>query len=378
MKPLIMVVDDEPVNRMILTKTFSDTDYRTKECASGEEAIAFLEDEVPDIILLDIMMPGIDGFEVCEKIKSNPRTFDIPVIIITALSDKISRLRGLQLGAADIITKPFDLPEIRLKVNLHLKMRNLYLEVKKHNENIKKDILAARKLQMNLLPENNVDLNENYHFSYEYYPCDSLGGDFLDIFPLDDDTFCFYIADVSGHGVASSLVTIFLKEFFNQNRKKIKDTYDPGQILTLINKALININFEDRYMTLFVGLVNVKTNKLNWASAGPNTTPILFSKDSISFLENQAMAIGWLMDLTWDSHELDIPEDSFLMFYSDAAVELKNPMGDVLNAEGLLEMLKACNIHEHGDFQLVIQYLMEYSEDVSFQDDLSLVGLRRK
>ncbi|MBP7562952.1 MAG: response regulator [Candidatus Cloacimonetes bacterium] len=376
-KPIILIVDDEPVNRLILARSFSSKDAEIHECSSGFEVMDFLEHKIPDIVLLDIMMPGMDGFEVCERIKNNPKTFDVPILLITALNDKQSKLKGLELGAHDVITKPFDIFEVKLRVKQYLKMRELFLQVKDYNNRMKKEILAARKIQMNMLPQNNRQINNNYYFNYEYYPCDDLGGDFLDFIALSDSQYLFYIADVSGHGVASSLVTVFLKEFFNQHLKKILINPNPNDILQKLNKALITVNFADKYLTMFLGILNVDDNLLYWSSAGPNTFPILFSEEGIIELENSAPALGWWEDVSFENHVTEIPPNSSLICYSDAAIELKNQNDQQLEREGFIELLKKNKINEYLDFQAVMHDLLDYSNSLTFNDDLTLVGIKR-
>lgn len=376
-KPIILVVDDEPVNRLILVRSFANTDAEIYECSSGFEVMEFLEHKIPDIVLLDIMMPGMDGYEVCHHIKNNPKTFDVPILLITALNDKQSKLKGLELGAYDVITKPFDIFEVRLRVKQYLKMRELFLQVKDYNSRMKKEILAARKIQMNMLPDNNNQINDQYYFTYEYYPCDDLGGDFLDFIQLSDHQYMFYIADVSGHGVASSLVTVFLKEFFNQNLKKIRINPNTNEILQRLNKAILAVNFSDKYLTLFLGILDVEENILNWSSAGPNTFPILITKDQVMELKNEAPALGWWEEVEFKNFVTEIPENSSLICYSDAAIEIKDQNNTPLDREGLIKILCDNKINDHLDFQSIIHILLDYSNSLSFNDDLTFIGIKR-
>lgn len=377
-KPVVLIVDDEPVNRLILSRSFYEEEYSLFECSSGFEVMEFIEHTVPDIVLLDIMMPGMDGFEVCEKIKNNPKTFDVPILLITALNDKISKLKGLQLGANDVITKPFDIFEVKLRVRQYLKMRDLFLQVKENNNRMKREILAARKIQMNMLPLSNQEVKNRYCFNYEYYPCEDLGGDFLDFIKISESQYLFYLADVSGHGVASSLVTVFLKEFFNQYLKKIAISPRPSNILEQLNKALINVNFVDKYLTMFLGILNVKDNTLNWSSAGPNVFPIMFNNEEFVELENSALALGWWEDAEFEDYCISFPEKGALICYSDAAIEIKNSEGEQLGREGLIEVLKANKSYENLDFQNVLHSLLDYGNSLALDDDLTLVGIKRR
>ncbi|MEH2198602.1 hybrid sensor histidine kinase/response regulator [Nostoc sp.] len=123
---IILVVDDNPANLQVLSSFLDQSSFEVWAARSGEKALQRLEnDDLPDLILLDVMMPGIDGFETCKQLKSNPRVQDIPVIFMTALSETADKVKGLQLGAVDYITKPFQYEEVLVRIENHLKLRNL-------------------------------------------------------------------------------------------------------------------------------------------------------------------------------------------------------------------------------------------------------------
>jgi len=134
---IILVVDDNPANLNILFEMFSTLSYDILFASDGESCLDILRKEYPDLILLDVMMPGIDGFETCERLKANERTSSIPVIFMTALSDTEDKVKGFQLGAVDYITKPFQPPEVLARVITHLTMRKMYLMLEDRKQHLK-------------------------------------------------------------------------------------------------------------------------------------------------------------------------------------------------------------------------------------------------
>ncbi|HBE21020.1 MAG TPA: hybrid sensor histidine kinase/response regulator, partial [Cyanobacteria bacterium UBA11367] len=120
-KDIILIVDDSPNNLEVLSDTLTEAGFEVAVATDGESAIEQVEYEQPSLILLDIMMPGIDGFETCRRLKSNLSTYDIPVIFMTALADTVEKVKGLNLGAVDYIVKPFQQEEILARVRVHLK-----------------------------------------------------------------------------------------------------------------------------------------------------------------------------------------------------------------------------------------------------------------
>lgn len=121
----ILVVDDNPTNIQVLFDVLDASGYRVAIAKNGESALNRLQGSLPDLILLDVMMPGIDGFETCRRIKANPQTSDIPIIFMTALSDTVDKVKGLKLGAVDYITKPIQHEEVLVRINIHLQLRHL-------------------------------------------------------------------------------------------------------------------------------------------------------------------------------------------------------------------------------------------------------------
>ena len=136
----ILIVDDEAVNREFIKFVFKDTGLEVIEAANGEEALRVIEKEKPDVILLDIIMPGVLGYEVCKKVKSNPETMHIPIIMLTALGDSVSKTKALELGADEYITKPFDKNELILRVRNMIKIKKYYELIKDYNQVLEEEV----------------------------------------------------------------------------------------------------------------------------------------------------------------------------------------------------------------------------------------------
>jgi PleD family two-component response regulator len=122
---LILVVDDTPANLEVICETLSDAGYLVATAINGDRALKRVQAYPPDLILLDVQMPGIDGFETCKRLKAEPKTASIPIIFMTALSDAQSKEKGFVLGAVDYITKPFQEQEVLARVKTHLQLRQL-------------------------------------------------------------------------------------------------------------------------------------------------------------------------------------------------------------------------------------------------------------
>jgi signal transduction histidine kinase len=137
---LILIVDDTPTNLEVLSEALTDAGFDVAVATSGESAIKQVEYDPPELILLDVMMPGIDGFETCSLLKANPKTKNIPIIFMTALSDTVDKVKGLSLGAVDYITKPFQQAEALARIQIHLKLQNMSVALEKQNARLQEEI----------------------------------------------------------------------------------------------------------------------------------------------------------------------------------------------------------------------------------------------
>ncbi|RUS97501.1 hypothetical protein DSM106972_084490 [Dulcicalothrix desertica PCC 7102] len=147
---VILIVDDTPTNLEVLSETLTDAGFEVAVATSGEIALQQVEYELPNLILLDVMMPGIDGFETCRRLKQNPLTKDVPVIFMTALSDTVDKVKGLSLGAVDYITKPFQQAEVLARIQIHMKLRNMSLTLEEQNICLKKEITERTNAEASL------------------------------------------------------------------------------------------------------------------------------------------------------------------------------------------------------------------------------------
>ena len=156
-KGIILIVDDTPASLGILFEFLSDSGFKVLVAENGESALNKVKYALPDLILLDVLMPGIDGFETCRRLRASPATQDIPVIFMTALSETVDKVRGLSFGAVDYITKPLDAEEVLARVTVHLSLRQMTKTLKEQNERLEQEIKergraesALRKLTLEL------------------------------------------------------------------------------------------------------------------------------------------------------------------------------------------------------------------------------------
>ena len=190
----ILLVDDQPANLQVLMNTLERLGCKLLVAKNGETALTIAQKVRPDLILLDIMMPGIDGFEVCRRLKANPDTEKIPVIFLSALDDTGDKVRGLQLGAVDYVAKPFQPEEVIARVNTHLTIHRLNREVQQQRDELEHELKVVSKLQRNLLPERLPQVH-GLKLAVHYETSRYAGGDYYDFMMLPGVLLAVLLAD---------------------------------------------------------------------------------------------------------------------------------------------------------------------------------------
>lgn len=215
-------------------------------------------------------------------------------------------------------------------------VRQLQNKILEQNNKLNQDLDTAKKLQRSLLPWNYN--NERLSFSFLYYPCETLGGDFFDIFNIDEDHVGMYIADVSGHGVPASMLTVFLRSSINRKATS------PSEALTKLYEDFNNSNiFNDMYITVFYVIINLKSRTITYSNAGHNVVPVVFNrgmKDRFELLNSPGIPISnWLPSPGYHNKSLSFMKDDRLFMYTDGVIEIRNSHNEQFGEERLLEIL---------------------------------------
>lgn len=398
-KDKILIVEDNEINLKLLSRMLEKTGFEVLTAIDGEKACKVAIEKKPDIMLLDVMMPIMDGFSACEILKNNNETSDIPIVFLTAKNDPVDKVRGLSLGAVDYITKPFDAVEVVARVNNHLKFLRLrrqilqkndqlekaYAQLRESNEKIKKDIEAAGLVQQKLLPHDISDLG-SLKIAWKFVPSSHLAGDIFNIMPLDNKHIAIYIIDVSGHGVQAAMLAVLIHNFIRLgiDSRSIKEK--AGQQLSVENllepeevvKAL-NINFPmetyDAYFTGIYGVLNIETFEFKVVNAG-HPAPILMHKNkSIDFLKKADIPIGIMPDNKYNSTSYIFEAGDTLILYTDGLYEVSVKEGLLIDKGVLAKLICEYEGDLNSKFEFVVDRILKMSINSEFEDDVSLFGI---
>jgi sigma-B regulation protein RsbU (phosphoserine phosphatase) len=329
--PRVLVVDDEPVNVKMLEWMLRDAGFRVDTAFSGPEGRAQAQANRPDLIVLDVMMPGEDGFATCAALKADPDTLDIPVIFVSGVGEVDYKVQGLQIGGVDYITKPFAKEEVLARVKLHIKLRRAnqaLIQAQAAKINQIRDAQQAILVKPEDLPEAG--------FAVAYVPALEAGGDFYDVFSTTAKEFGYFVADVSGHDLGASFTTSSLKALVSQNTGPL---FSPQETIRNIN-AVLRVMFKDgRHLTASQVRLNRARLTATVVNAG-HPPPILVSGGEDVLLESQGDLLGVFESVHLEVLERRVAVGDRIFLYTDGLIE--DFAGRTNRDAGLRELRRAC------------------------------------
>jgi sigma-B regulation protein RsbU (phosphoserine phosphatase) len=371
-KSKVLIVDDTPENIQVLMGTLKDQ-YAIVAALNGEKALkmAGMEPQ-PDLILLDIMMPGMDGFEVCHRLKTDPATCEIPIIFLSALNDTLNKVKGFSLGAVDYISKPFQPEEVLVRVNTHLTMHRLSQEVQTQRNQLECELKVVSELQRKLLPEklpNIRGLKLAVHYETSRY----AGGDYYDVVKLSDDRCGLLVADSEGHSAPAAVMMAMTCTLF----RSCPDLYDePDRVLDFINTHLCKVNKES-FVTALYAVYDGSHRTLRISRAG-HPLPILFKLPEKNAREVFCEGV-FIMGVEPYEHvpvtEIRLDPGDRLLLYTDGVSERFNPERQLYGEDRLRRQMERSVGLEDPQILLkdIVQDLTDFAGGCQPDDDQAML-----
>jgi len=390
-KEKILIVDDSEDIRLLLKRFLKSADYDVFETASGEEALQKADELKPDLILLDILMPGIDGYKVCAALKEQYPSVDAPVIFLSAKSDAADKVQGLEIGGSDYITKPFDKAEVLARVENQLKIRRLTGELIKTNKKLTEkqialdeDLKAAAGIQQSLLPRTIPDM-KGLSVAWKFMPSYMIGGDIFNIFRLDERHIGLYMIDVSGHGVQSALITVSVSQMLQPdtgNTTKRKTEKRPGYEIVPPKTVLESLDKEyplerfDKYFTIVYMIIDIENGDLIYSNAA-HPPPVILRRDTtMELLEKGGTIIGLGGIVPFDEEQKTLMCGDRVILYTDGVVEYENEEGEFFGEERLHALLGSLRQQDTGALlDGIVASINDFGKGKEFQDDITLIAL---
>jgi phosphoserine phosphatase RsbU/P len=389
----ILAVDDTPANLQVLAGMLKERGYKVRPVPSGKLALLAARRDPPDLILLDINMPEMNGYEVCEHLKADDKLKEIPVIFISALTEQLDKVKAFSTGGVDYLTKPFQMEELHARVETHLNLRRLQIELEETNARLAKangrmsgDLKAAARIHETFLPRE-ISPVPGMDFAWICRPCDELGGDGLNVIPLGDGRVGVYILDVSGYGVVSALLSVTLSRLLsppsepssilirNRDAGDGLDITPPGEVAARLTRLFPFDSAPDKFATLLYGILNAATGEFRYVSAGhPGLIHLPSGADAVT-LKSQGFPIG-LDDNAYEERSVLLGAGDRLYLYSDGVSEAMDRAGKQFGHARILESIgqgQSESIQE--SVAILLGEIARWHGFGRFQDDISILAV---
>lgn len=373
----VVVVDDDVTNLKMAGRILSKNNMRVTALKSGTALLDYVRTNKPDLILLDIKMPGMDGFETMRRLKEQMDPSEqIPVIFLTADESQDAETQGLALGAMDFIKKPFIPDVLVLRVRHTIDLVRLQRDLERENERIRSELAMASRIQTAMLPGIFPAFPERKEFDIyaSMDPVRRVGGDFYDFFFIDRNRLCLLIADVSGKGIPAALFMMASKIILADNAKSGKS---PARILQDTNEAICANNPEGMFVTVWLGILDITTGLLTTANAGHEYPALMHADGKFElFRDKHGLVVGGMPGMKYHEHTLQLQPGSKLFVYTDGVPEATDAENALFGTE---RMLKALNAHTKDSPKQILhgvrESVNEFVADMEQFDDLTMMCL---
>jgi sigma-B regulation protein RsbU (phosphoserine phosphatase) len=363
--PTILVVDDAPVNAELVKSILEAEGFRTLTAGDGASARNLSRALQPDLILLDVLMPGETGFETCAQLKSDPVTADIPIIFLSSLDDVKSKVAGLKIGGVDYIAKPVHGEEVLARVRVHLRIRaNNRAQVAEQRARLER----LRDAQQAILAQ--PDDYPEAAFAVYFKPLEEAGGDFYDVLPLGPGMFGYFVADFSGHGVSAAFLTSAVKALLRQYAGPV---FSPEDTMHGVDAVMGQMLGEEQYLTACYARLNRPTRRLTVVGAGHPPLILVSRAGMPQTIEMESDPLGMFGTATLHRRDLRVSAGDRFFLYSDGLIE-SSPGGG--RREGLERLVEACIRHRAAPLAESAASIVHdiCPEESAVQDDLLLLA----
>ncbi len=451
----LLVVEDSRVQAKILTDKLIQAGYEVRTAEDGQVGLEMIHQRRPTLVISDIEMPRMTGYELCNAVKQDAELRTIPFILLSTLSDPQDIIKGLHCGADNYVTKPYDpdfligrvaslletpiddnSEEHQLDVTLggsrytvkagrqqvlnllvstfenaveknqellrtneeltlardqltrwNEELESLNEKLESANNRMSEDLDAAARVQQSLLPTAEPD-QTGLSLAWKYLPCDELAGDFLNFFPLDERHIAAFVVDVSGHGVASSLLSVTIGRLLTPqvsassllvqadpqtNQPRI---VPPAEVASELNRRFPMEEQNDLYFTMVYGVLDLDSLEFRFVSAGHEPVYHLRPGKTPHEVEHYGTPIGWLPDEEYDECVLQLQSGDRLFLYSDGVPEAMDEHMKQFGKQQLSEIIELGQTQPLGDsVSLLLDSVQRWCRTNGLRDDVSILGL---
>lgn len=393
--PSVLIVDDQATNRVLLRSIVVRAGYVAYTANSGEHALEQLARHADiGLVLLDLKMPGIGGVEVLTRIRSDPSLRDLGVVVVTATGDPQVMIDVLDRGADDFLTSPAAPGVLLARLRSVQRLRKAERDARRYCDRLQEDLTAAQELQLSIIPTSPY-LTRRVQAEWRYVPSSYVGGDVLDVFKLDSRRIGFYLADVSGHGVAAAMLAVWVQQFFRSyttarpgsdlftfggetgtGQRAGRRRLPPNRQLAHLDKVLDESPL-DRYLTAAYGVLDTASGALKYCLAGHPRPIVLRSGGTLEILDVASPPVGLGLGLPFELGEAFLEPGDRLFLHTDGLTEAASPGGEQLGTERFYRgLLESASNELWAQIDHVLRAVIDLTGFAGLSDDLSILGVQ--
>lgn len=375
--PRVLVVDDYPMNVELLAANLARLGYEVVSAGSGDEALRAISNDAPDVVLMDILMPGLSGLDVLRVLRSGSQTMDLPVILVSGLGDTSHIVDGLALGANDYVTKPIDMPILQARLATQTALKRARDDLKRtailladELDRKARELAMAGQVQRSILPASLPEL-VGVQAAWWYSPATEVGGDLFDVIPLAGGRTFLFVADAMGHGVQAALVASTVKATLAAH---LHEADDLPRLMGRLDRSLETL-FDDRFVTAAACVLDPVAGTLRYVIAGH--PPILMvGEEGVLALKAGGLPLGTALGLGYVAGEVLMPRSTRLLMFSDGLTEAEDPDGCQFGLESLTEhFVRARRLDPLGIVDSIRDALDTHRGPRTVTDDLTILAV---
>jgi len=371
--PQRIVLIDDNANDVQVTRRFLERrGYAAFPATSGEEGIKLAEQVLPDAIIVDYRMPGMDGFEVTRRIKSDPQLQTIPVLMLTGADSAEHVVQGLGAGADDFVTKGSDIEVVVARLRSLLRMKAYQDQLRRMNHRMTRDLQIARRVQEALVPQREL-ASPHFEIRSAYIPSEMLSGDFYDYFVLDETMYLF-VADVSGHGLPAAILVSMLKSYIHTEADNDRSL---SEFMARLNDFLFGVSLPTQFATAALFRMNSDRHLVYANAAHPPFLLYQRDRDRTTVVEQPSHLLGAMPHMSFEQERVKVSPGDTLFVYTDGLTDRMNSSGEFYSIDRVAAVLEQGRDANLADvFESIYSDVNSFPATEEFKDDIAFVVTR--
>lgn len=373
----ILIIDDDPAIQILLKRTLHNKGYEVAVASNGEEGLAQALQLRPGLIICDWNMPRMNGLDVCRQVKVTPELSTTIFILLTARNSVDDRVKGLDAGADDFLSKPIEMAELQARVRAGLRLHQASRDLQEQKQLLEAELAEAAEYVRSILPDQMTE--PPITIDACFIPSRQLGGDGFDYYWLDSEHLAIYLLDAAGHGLRAALPTLSVLNVLKSRALPKINYYQPSDVLRGLNEMFQMTQRNDKYFTIWYGVYNRVERKLIYSSAGHPPAILLSGEHASSVqvkrLRTYGLPVGMFPEADYVDQCCEIAQLSTLYIFSDGIYEINQSDGTVWGIEPFIQLLADCWQNTGCKLDPILKSLQAVNPKEYFDDDVSLLEI---